>query len=146
MPFGVRAAAEADAEAIAALSGVLGYPPDVGAVRATLGKILGRDDHRVFVAGAPGEEICGWLHAHSCHVLESGFRVEIAGLVVSDRMRRLGVGRGLVAHAEAWAREIGATTVVVRSNARRVESHIFYPSLGYEAYKTQVVYRKRPAD
>ena len=55
------------------------------------------------------------------------------------------MGRALVARAEEWAREISAPTVVVRSNAKRVESHEFYPSLGYEAYKTQVVYRKKPS-
>ena len=58
-------------------------------------------------------------------------------------MRRQGVGRSLVAQAETWAREISAETVVVRSNARRLESHAFYPSLGYLPSKTQVVYRKR---
>jgi GNAT superfamily N-acetyltransferase len=58
-------------------------------------------------------------------------------------MRRRGVGRCLVAVAETWAREISAETVVVRSNAKRVESHAFYPALGYLPLKTQVVYRKR---
>jgi GNAT superfamily N-acetyltransferase len=75
-------------------------------------------------------------------VLESGFRVEITGLVVSGEMRRRGVGRSLVAQAETWAAEISAGTIVVRSNAKRVESHEFYPALGYLPSKTQVVYRK----
>jgi GNAT superfamily N-acetyltransferase len=145
MEFGVRAAAQSDAGPIAALSAELGYSSDLEAVRTTLRGIIGRDDHRVFVAEAPDRGICGWLHAHSCHVLESGFRVEIAGLVVSAKVRRHGVGRALVARAEEWARAISAPTVVVRSNAKRIESHAFYPSLGYEAYKTQVVYRKKAA-
>jgi GNAT superfamily N-acetyltransferase len=145
MELGVRTAAELDAESIASLSAELGYSSDVKAVRTTLRGIAGRDDHRVWVAEAPGIGICGWLHAHSCHVLESGFRVEIAGLVVSAQVRRQGVGRVLVARAEEWAREISAPTVMVRSNAKRIESHAFYPSLGYEAYKTQVVYRKKAA-
>jgi GNAT superfamily N-acetyltransferase len=146
MPFAVRAADAADAGQIAVLAGVLGYPPDVALVGATLRELLRRDDHLVLVAESPGQGVCGWLHAHACHVLESGFRVEIAGLVVWDGMRRAGVGRALVAGAEAWARGTGAANVVVRSNAKRAESHVFYPSLGYEAYKTQVVYRKRTGD
>jgi len=146
MNYAVRAADEADAGQIAALSGVLGYPSDAAMVGATLRELLRRDDHLVLVAPSPGGGVCGWLHAHACHVLESGFRVEIAGLVVSEGMRRRGVGRALVAGAESWAREIGSATVVVRSNAKRAESHVFYPSLGYEAYKTQVVYRKRNPD
>jgi hypothetical protein len=50
--------------------------------------------------------------------------------------------RLLVAEAERWAREKGAEGVVVRSNAQRVESHLFYPALGFQESKRQVVYRK----
>ena len=88
------------------------------------------------------EGVCGWLQAHSCDILEYGFRVEITGLVVSGQVRRKGVGGSLVAQAEKWASEISAGTIVVRSNSKRVESHEFYPALGYLPSKTQVVYRK----
>jgi GNAT superfamily N-acetyltransferase len=99
----------------------------------------------VVVAERPDGGICGWLQAHHSDALESGSRVEIVGLIVSDGMRRRGVGRGLVAQAETWAAEISAEAVVARSNAKRIESHAFYPSLGYLPSKTQVVYRKRAA-
>ena len=75
-------------------------------------------------------------------MVESGFRVEITGLVVSPALRRRGVGRSLVDAAERWAKSLSAAGMVVRSNARRVESHFFYPALGYVPAKTQVVYRK----
>ena len=143
MDFKVRAAKLGDAPSIARLSRELGYPAEVGVVRERLRRILGRDDQRVVVAETPGGEVCGWLQAHSSVAVESGLRVEIAGLVVSEAMRRRGVGRCLVSLAETWATEISAETVVVRSNAKRVESHAFYPSLGYLPSKTQVVYRKR---
>jgi GNAT superfamily N-acetyltransferase len=142
--FKVRAATEDDAEPIALLSRELGYPAELTAVRKRLNSILARDDQRVVVAELPGQAICGWLQAHCSHVLESGFRVEIVGLIVSERMRRRGVGRILVAQAETWAAEISAETIVVRSNSKRVESHAFYPALGYLPSKTQVVYRKQP--
>lgn len=140
--FKVRAATEADAVQIAALSRELGYPEEARAIRDRLRRILRRDDQRVYVAEAEGGAVCGWLQAHSSDVLESGFRVEITGLVVSAQMRRRGVGGSLVAQAETWASEISAGTIVVRSNAKRVESHEFYPALGYLPSKTQVVYRK----
>ena len=141
MDFSVRLAAPADAEPIAALSGELGYPADAQRVRATLGRVLGAPDQRVLVAESAGR-VCGWLQAHSCEVLESGPRVEVMGLVVSPGMRRRGVGRALMAAAEAWARGLGAGCVVVRSNVKRTESHAFYPSIGYAQSKTQAVYRK----
>ena len=143
MDFKIRAAKPADAEAIAHLSRELGYPSELKAVRERLRRILGRDDQRVVVAELPKGGVCGWLQAHSCVSIESGLRVEIVGLIVSEGMRRRGVGRGLVAQAETWAAEISAETVVVRSNTKRVESKAFYPSLGFLPSKTQVVFRKR---
>jgi len=140
----VRAARLGDAPAVAALSGELGYPAEAGQIRGRLRRILARDDQRVLVAEDGRGGVCGWLHAQASEALESGFRVEIVGLVVAGAMRRRGAGRRLVARAEAWARRIGAEAVVVRSNAKRLESHAFYPSLGYVASKTQVVYRKQP--
>jgi GNAT superfamily N-acetyltransferase len=88
------------------------------------------------------EEVIGWLQAHAAHILESGFRVEITGMVVSPEARRCGVGRLLVTEAERWARGMGSEVIVVRSNAQRVESHLFYPALGFRESKRQVVYRK----
>ena len=58
-------------------------------------------------------------------------------------MRRLGIGKLLVGQVEQWAIAIGCDVVAVRSNINRVESHLFYPALGYESVKTQVAYRKR---
>jgi Zn-dependent peptidase ImmA (M78 family) len=58
------------------------------------------------------EKVAGWLHAHASEALESGFRAEIVGLVVSEGYRRRGVGRVLVQHAEQWARDIGAEAIV----------------------------------
>jgi GNAT superfamily N-acetyltransferase len=82
------------------------------------------------------------LQAHAAHILESGLRVEITGMIVSPEVRRCGVGRLLVTEAERWAREKGAEVIVVRSNAQRVESHLFYPALGFRESKRQVVYRR----
>jgi GNAT superfamily N-acetyltransferase len=143
MEFKIRAAKPADAEAIALLSKELGYPAELKTVRERLRRILGREDQRVVVAEVPSGAVCAWLQAHSSIAVESGLRVEIVGLIVSGNMRRRGVGRCLVEYAETWAKEISAETVVVRSNAKRVESRIFYPSLGFLPSKTQVVYRKR---
>jgi GNAT superfamily N-acetyltransferase len=143
MDFRIRSAKQADAEAIALLSRELGYPAELKTVRERLRRILGRDDQRVVVAEVPSGAVCGWLQAHSSIAVESGLRVEIVGLIVSEKMRRRGVGRSLVAQAESWAAEISAETVVVRSNTKRVESRVFYPSLGFLTTKTQVVYGKR---
>ena len=139
----VRAATEADAEAVAPLVEELGYPADSESIRERLSRLLGRSDDLVMVAQCKSGEICGWLQAHHSETLQSGSRVEIVGLVSAKHMRRRGLGRLLVERAEAWAARLGAEAMVVRSNVERKESHGFYLALGYVNTKTQKVYRKR---
>ena len=139
----LRPAREGDAAAISELIGQLGYSADAALTRQRLTRILGRADHIVLVAAMSDGAICGWLHAHAADALESGFRVEIVGLVVAQAARRKGVGQRLVEQAERWAISLGAEAIVVRSNIKRTESHAFYPALGYSEAKTQKVYRKQ---
>lgn len=138
----IRAASQADAAQISQLTSELGYQADEAALRARIGRLATYPDHRVFVAEVGSAEIAGWLHAHASEALESGFRVEILGLVVGNRFRRRGVGRELVRAAEAWANELACDTLVVRTNVTRAESHEFYAALGFSWTKTQAVYRK----
>jgi predicted N-acetyltransferase YhbS len=139
----VRAAAESDASSVAQLSCTLGYAATPEVVRRRLSAILGSENDLVLVAVNDAGVVIGWIQAHASHVLESGFRVEIAGLIVSPDARRCGVGRALVSRAEEWAQHLGAEAIVVRSNVQRVESHAFYRALGYLITKTQTVYRKK---
>ena len=140
----IRKAALGDVREIAELTSQLGYPADVGVMSGRLERLLAREDHLVLVACSENR-VCGWLQAHAREALESGFFVEIAGLVVAEAGRRRGTGRKLVESAESWALENGAEQLVVRSNTKRVESHAFYPALGFSASKTQSVYRKNIA-
>jgi predicted N-acetyltransferase YhbS len=138
----LRRATEADAASIARLSSVLGYDAEPAVIAGRLRAILQSEADLMLVAEDSQRAVVGWLQAHTAHIVESGFRAEITGLVVSPAQRRRGVGRALVSEAERWAGSIAAEAVVVRSNVRRVESHAFYPALGYIAAKTQTVYRK----
>jgi GNAT superfamily N-acetyltransferase len=140
--FSIRNATEADAGSIAKLAGELGYAANARIMRSRIQAILAADTDLLIVAVDSSDTPIGWLQAHAAHIVESGFRVEITGLIVSPAARRRGVGRALVAEAEHWARTLSAEAVVVRSNAKRVESHRFYPALGYARTKTQEVYRK----
>ncbi len=138
----IRRATPRDAEALSKLSGALGYATETEVVEKRLKTILASSSDLVIVATQPGDVVVGWLQAHASMILESGFRAEITGLVVSPEARRSGAGRALVAEADRWARQLGAEAIVVRSNVQRVESHLFYPALGFAGTKTQQVYRK----
>jgi GNAT superfamily N-acetyltransferase len=144
LPDGVslRPAALADADAIAALSGQLGYPVPAEVVRARLGLVLARDDQAVLVAH-DGDRVLGWIHGADQVLVESDRRCEIMGLVVDAAARRAGTGRALVAAVERWAAGRGLSLMSVRSAVTRAESHPFYERLGYERVKSQHVYRKR---
>lgn len=137
----IRVAVSSDAAVIARLTAALGYAADEESVAGRLER-LGRDRHQIVLVAVLDERVVGWLQAHAFDTVESGFRVEIVGLIVSEVVRRRGVGRVLVQHAEQWGRDLGAETMVVRSNTTRVGSHAFYPALGYSPSKTQAVYRK----
>lgn len=139
----IRAAVASDATSIAQLSRTLGYAATAEVIGQRLRAVRGSENDLTLVAVNDAGVVIGWIQAHASHVIESGFRVEITGLIVSPDVRRCGVGRALVSRAEEWARQIAAEAIVVRSNVQRVESHAFYPALGYNVSKTQTVYRKR---
>ncbi|HVO84223.1 MAG TPA: GNAT family N-acetyltransferase [Syntrophobacteria bacterium] len=138
----IRRAGEEDAESIANLASELGYPVHPQVMRSRIQAIVASSSDLLIVAVDSSSTVVGWLQAHAAHIVEFGFRVEITGLIVSAAFRRRGVGRALVAKAEHWAKTVSAEAVVARSNAERVESHSFYPALGYASTKTQRVYRK----
>jgi GNAT superfamily N-acetyltransferase len=127
-----------------ALAAELGYPAELEAFAHRVRTILQRpDDHLLLVAQQHDDgTVYGWIQGHAAEFLESGRRADIVGLVVSSAVRRRGVGRALVEQVEVWAKSIGADRIGVRSNVQRIESHLFYPALGYHAVKTQIAYRK----
>jgi ribosomal protein S18 acetylase RimI-like enzyme len=137
----IRNAALPDAAEISELTAQLGYTADPAAIRHRLARLLGRQ-HQLILVASLDDKVVGWMQAHASDVLESGFRVEIVGLIVSQNCRRRGLGRSLIQHAEDWAIELGAETLVVRSNVQRVESRGFYPALGFSTTKTQAVFKK----
>ncbi|HEX5353216.1 MAG TPA: GNAT family N-acetyltransferase [Rhodanobacteraceae bacterium] len=137
---GIRAATPADAEALAGLSGQLGYPADAPAISRRLARV---DRGVVLVAVGRQGAVCGFAHAAPRRLLIADPFVELAGLVVDETARGSGVGAALLAAVEAWAREQGFASVRVRSNVVREHAHRFYSREGYIEKKRQVVFVKR---
>jgi len=131
-----------DAERIASLSGELGYPADVSAVRERLNRLERSERDCVFVADSADRGAIGWIHVAEQDLVESDTRCEILGLVVDRVARRRGAGRSLIAAAEQGARGRGLRAITVRSNVTRQGAHPFYEHVGFVRTKTQHVFRK----
>ena len=125
----IELATAADAGALAALSGELGYPSTASEIVSRLGALPG--DHRVWVARS-GEGVVGWIHAYVARHLVLDPYVEIGGLVVAEGARGHGIGPRLIEQACAWARALGCERVGVHSNVVRVDAHRFYEREGLE--------------
>ena len=135
----IEPASPADAEALAALSGQLGYPSSAEQIVTRLKDLP--DDHRVWVARADGSVIA-WLHAFIAHYLVDEPFVEIGGLVVADSERGKGVGPKLIDQASDWARALGCDRLGVHSNVLRVAAHRFYEREGFVLEKRQGVFSR----
>ena len=137
----IRTATITDAARLAELSGQLGYPVPAEVMTERLARLLPRDTDFVLVF-IRSQRVAGWAHAVDEELLETGRRCQIQALVVDAAERQAGVGRELVIAIEQWAGSRGITSVVVRSNVVRAESHPFYERLGYQRTKSQHVYAK----
>ena len=136
----IEIARSADAEALAALAGQLGYPSSAAQIT---GRLAGFDaDHRVWVARSEGA-VLGWIHAYVARYLVLEPFVEIGGLIVADGARGQGVGPRLIEEACTWARSLGCDRVGVHSNVVREDAHRFYEREGFELEKRQGVFTRR---
>ena len=128
-----------DAGALEQLLDELGYRVSAAEVEKRIAAI--RDSAgEVFVKELDGQ-VVGCVNVVLAARLASGIHGEIASLVVLAGYRGRGIGKELVAHAEAWlARRVGS--VRIRANAVRERAHRFYRRLGYRETKTQKVFFK----
>jgi GNAT superfamily N-acetyltransferase len=138
----VRPALLADAEALAALAGELGYPATPELVEARLAAILAGPGHAVLVAESIPGEVVGWIHVFGARRVESEPFAELGGLVVREGHRGRGIGRRLVEAARRWAAVRGFSTLRVRTSVVREEAHRFYRGLGFELAKRQSVFSR----
>jgi len=129
----LRPARSADAEAINELLDQLGYPQDgLAATAARIQFWVDDPASAAYVAEVDGE-LLGVIAVHVCPFFErDGSQGRITALVVSDRVRRGGVGSRLVEAAESFAASRGCVRMEVTSSDRRVDAHAFYERLGYE--------------
>jgi GNAT superfamily N-acetyltransferase len=138
----IRPMAESDADAIAELTTLLGYPVDAATTRTRLAEVAARPHDAVLVAVDDADRPIGWIHVGRLAILEASDLASINGLVVTEDRQSSGIGSALVSAAEDWARSAGATAITVRSRSTRERAHRFYERIGYVEIKRSRVFEK----
>lgn len=132
---GPRPPVPSDAPALAALAGELGYPTSAEAMLGRLAA-LHPTDAAVFVSTDANDQPTGWCHVEMRRTLVEPLSALILGLVIGEGHRSGGIGVGLLAAAERWARARGCRQLVVATRVTRERAHRFYAREGYEVSKT----------
>ena len=138
----IRDARAGDAAELAALTTELGYPSTAAEIARRLPFVLAGDEQRLLVAVDENDRAVGWIHVALVRTLENDPYAQIVGLVVATAARGTGIGAGLVAEAEAWARGRAVSIIRVRSNVTRERTHAFYLREGYAIAKTSYQFVK----
>jgi predicted N-acetyltransferase YhbS len=139
----IRNATPDDADAIARLSGELGYPTRASDARRRLVDIGTPDDHAVLVAEDTSGSVVGWVHVFRAPRLGGEPFAELGGLVVTESLRGQRIGSRLVAEAERWASARGLSTLRIRTRTTRSDARLFYEELEFRLTKTQVVFERQ---
>jgi GNAT superfamily N-acetyltransferase len=128
----IRRAEMADAAALADLMTQLGYPTRASEMEMRMETIRSDKNYATFVAVSEGK-VCGMIGTFTCYSYEHnnpGGR--ILALVVSEKVRGKGVGRALIAAAEADFAQRNVRRVAVNTRFERTKAHEFYEGVGYE--------------
>ncbi|MCL7971784.1 MAG: GNAT family N-acetyltransferase [marine benthic group bacterium] len=142
----IRSAIPDDADAIARLSGELGYPTTAPDARRRLFDIKTSTNHAVMVAEDESGTVVGWIHVFRSRRLGGEPFAELGGLVVTESLRGHGIGRRLVAEAEEWAEKREIATLRIRTRTTRNDARLFYEDLDFVLTKTQVVFERQLLD
>lgn len=138
---GIRSASMSDAEVIHKLSYQLGYSPTFESVQAHLAQLLVHPDYEVLVIERD-REVLGWMTLYKRLRVEDVEFLQVAALVTDERIRGQGLGKSLMAFAEARANEMKLPFVGLHSSLRRTEAHKFYEGIGYSKAKESYFFKK----
>lgn len=137
----IRPATAADAESIATLFTDEGYPAGPSDIVERLTRFASAHS-QVLVAEHEGA-VLGFIAMHAMPRFEHDDRiVRILALVVDPGARERGVGRGLMAAAEAVAAELGAAFIEVTAGHHRPDARRLYEAAGYDATVTVYLRKK----
>jgi GNAT superfamily N-acetyltransferase len=141
--FKIKQAEIKDAERIASLCTQLGFTVTNQQIEQRLAKIQNNNFHIVYVATLANEYVIGWTHAHISDLIVRQTSAIIWGLFVEKDYRYNGIGRCLMQQIEQWASLAGCEYILLTSNIKRKEAHLFYEKIGYINIKQSLTFQKK---
>jgi ribosomal protein S18 acetylase RimI-like enzyme len=146
MKVTIRRAKPEDAAAIAVCLSALGYGTSAALVTDKLSALRDSAADAVLVAEHPPAAIVGVVSVHVFPLFHApGSLARLTALAVSVDHQRQGVGRALVAAAEAFAWQHDCRRVEVTSGDHRDAAHAFYRALGYGVDERRFIKHRSPA-
>lgn len=91
----------------------------------------GERDHDVFIAEVEGAP-AGCLYVHPAQDFFGRRHAHISVVATTAAAEGTGVGRALMAHADAWARERGLSLLTLNVFAANTRARRFYERTGFE--------------
>ena len=137
----VRLLRPSDVEIAKELLHQLGYNMSINDLARRLDRVLATRTHYAAVA-EERNRVVGLVHAYERAALERPTEAVVQSLVVDSGLRKVGIGKVLMAAAEAWARANGLTDVVLHTREDRDDARAFYRHLGYRQAATSHLMRK----
>ena len=142
MNYEIRECLLMDADQIYELNcSEMGYDYPKEETRQRIKDILASEHDKIYVAELDGS-VVGYVHANDYNLIYAPAMKNIMGIAVSNKHKRIGIGKALLTAAEAWAKADGAKGVRLVSGASRKEAHMFYERCGYSGGKQQVNFKK----
>ncbi|RYD19382.1 MAG: GNAT family N-acetyltransferase [Verrucomicrobiaceae bacterium] len=128
--FQIRPFSPSDLDGMVALMADLGYPTTAAELAARMAR-MPPEFYHTFVAEAAGE-VVGFIGLGTMPVFEMDQPMGwVLALSVASSHRRKGIGRALLAEAEAHCLSLGIIDVRLHSGIQRSEAHEFYDTVGY---------------
>lgn len=112
----------------------LGYQSSPEEMQVRFDHIHNHMDYKTFIAHID-KKVVGMAGASQNYFYEqNGKYVRVLALIINHFYRRRGIGKILLETVENWAKEIGATSVLLNCGNRneRKEAHKFYQNRGYQ--------------
>jgi GNAT superfamily N-acetyltransferase len=141
MMISIRRMTIEDVPIVQVLLSQLGYPLDTQEVQCRYEAVTEAEDHTLMVAEQAGRVIA-LCHLYVRPALDKPPEAVVQALVVDQAVRGRGVGKIVMAAAEACVKDRGFVSVALASNVTRDEAHAFYEAIGYQRAATSHLFRK----